>query len=209
MLRWRESAGQPPVRAYNRDNKRKLSDAALPLIWWLWGGLQTDLPSNLLLHLAPTVRDRIFSAAADGREGSGQKRINQLFREVNGRIIGRQTVLTVAQQDDAPKRARDARLQLRDEGYLVLGHQESHPEIARLLHLTVPVKGEWIAIRVTEVNAEDPRPKVFIQRRWWGAAHSRDPTSAAPILARGRLEPQPPGAGPPDMADSTSSGTAE
>lgn len=184
LLRWKSGGGQAEgerVRAYNRDNKRKVSDPALPLIRWLWGGVQTDLPTNLLLHLDPAARQRIFSAA-DGRLGSGQKRINQLFKEVTGRIVGRQTVLTVAQQDDAPKRARDARLLLRPEGYLVLGHQESHPHIAHLLRLTVPVKGEWISVRVAEVDAEDTRPKAFIQGSWWSAAQSSDPTTAAPLL---------------------------
>src|SRR4051812_18145145 len=51
---------------------------------------------------------------------SGQKRVDQLFRDVQGRIVGRQVVLTVAQQDDAPKRARAARLDLQPEGILVL-----------------------------------------------------------------------------------------
>jgi hypothetical protein len=203
LLRWKKPDATRPgvrVRAYNRDNKRKINEAAEPLIRWLWGGPQTDLPSNLLLHMDPAARERVFSAASNRRQGSGQKRINQLFREVTGRIVGRQTVLIVAQQDDAPKRARDARILLRDEGYLVLGHQESHPEIARLLHLTVPVKGEWISIQVAAIDAQDARPKVFVDGRWWGVAQPGDPATAAPVLARGRLEPQP-SVGTPTEAD--------
>ncbi len=197
LLRWREGVvGRPRVRAYNRDNKRKISDAALPLVRWLWGGLQADLPSNLLLHLDPAVRERIFSAASRARQSSGQQRINQLFREVTGRIVSRQTVLTVGQQDDAPKRVREARLQLRSEGYLVLGHQESHPEIARMLQLTVPVKGEWISARVTEVDPGDSRPMVFVQGRWWAVAHTEAPAMVAPVLRGLYLEPQPSRAGP-------------
>lgn len=205
LLRWKKPDPSRPgmrERAYNRDNKRKISDAALPHIRWLWGGLQHDLPSNLLLHLDPLARERIFSAASNRRQGSGQKRINQLFREVTGRIVGRQTVLIVAQQDDAPKRARDSRKLLRDEGYLVLGHQESHPEIARLLHLTVPVKGEWISVRVAAVEERDVRPKVYLQGRWWGIAQPGEPIAAAPSLPRGRLGPQP-SVRPPDAVDAT------
>lgn len=122
-LRWKKApdANGSRVRAYNRDNKRKLSDSTKFDVYWLWGGLQTDLPTNLLRHLDADVRERILTASLPGRRSSGQQRLNQLFREVQGRIVGRQAVLTVGQQDDSPKRARDARKHLRPEGILVLG----------------------------------------------------------------------------------------
>lgn len=82
----------------------------------------------MLLHFYPVARDRILSNGS-----TGQKRIGQLLREVHGRIIGRRTVLTVGQGDDAPKRARDARKNPRHEVLLVLGHRESHPAIAAAL----------------------------------------------------------------------------
>ena len=107
-LRWKvDKESGERVRAYNRDNKRRLDDGSSKDICWLWGGLQTDLPRNLLLEMDSDARQRIFAFPR-----SGQARVNQLFREVQGRVVGRQTVLTVAQQDDAPKRARDARLHL-------------------------------------------------------------------------------------------------
>ena len=84
--------------------------------------MQTDLPRNLLLHMNPDARERIVSFPR-----SGQKRVDQLFQEVQGQIVGRQTELTVGQQDDAPKRARDA------------------------LGLPAPVKGEWIAARLASI----------------------------------------------------------
>jgi hypothetical protein len=184
-LHWKNpTAGADRVRGYNRDNKRKVASAALADIFWLWGGLQRDLPTNLLLHLPSASRERILSA------GSGQRRVNQLFREVTGRIIGRHTVLTVGQQDDAPKRARDARDQLRPEGYVVLGHQEAHPMLARLLGLTVPVKGEWISARLTSVDTSDPRPKVFVDLQWWAVAETADIRMEAPLLPRHALPPQ-------------------
>lgn len=110
-------------RQYNRDNKRRLNDGGLESIRWLWGGLQDDLPANLLLQMDAEKRSVILSP------NSGQQRVNALLREVQGTIIPRSTVLTVAQQDDAMKRPRDARLprHVGDEGYLVLGHQDADP----------------------------------------------------------------------------------
>jgi hypothetical protein len=177
-LRWKLTKDtQQRVRAYNRDNKRKLADERASDIYWLWGGLQNDLPSNLLLGLAADARSRIF---ADTR--SGQKRVNQLFREVQQRIVGRQTILTVAQQDDAPKRARDARIQLRDEGIVVLGHQDMHPKIAQALSLPVPVKGEWIAARLKRVSSTDEGGAFQVDDVRWALADEADPVEEAPEL---------------------------
>jgi hypothetical protein len=181
-LRWNRAG---TARAYNRDNKRKISPDAFYEIFWLWGGVQRDLPTNLLLHLPDDQRRRIFA------ESSGQKRVNQLFREVRGRIVNRSTVLTVAQQDDSPKRARDARIHLRAEGIVVLGHQKMHPEIAKRLELTVPVKGEWISVRLAQVEKTDPRPKVWLEDKWWGVARPEDGVVVAPDTQGMRLPEQP------------------
>lgn len=171
-LRWK--AGDLE-RAYNRDNKRCLANASAEHVYWLWGGLQTDLPRNLLLHLDPEVRGRILSP-----ELSGQKRVDQLFREIQGQIISRQTVLTVAQQEDAPKRARDARIPLREEGIVILGHQDAHPTIAAALELPSPVKGEWIAVRITQVSESDDRPFVIMHGQRWARARDGEPVVAVP-----------------------------
>ncbi|GAB3862519.1 hypothetical protein GCM10028801_28120 [Nocardioides maradonensis] len=177
-LRWRTDKTTGDVRrAYNRDNKRRLADAAAADIYWLWGGLQDDLPRNLLLHMEPAARDRIFSFPR-----SGQARVNQLFREVQESIVSRQMVLTVAQQDDAPKRARDARLKLQNEGLLVLGHQETHPRVAAALGLPVPVKGEWIAVRVVPVEPTDSRPFFSAAEQRWARAQREEPVTPAPKL---------------------------
>lgn len=179
-LRWRQAKdGDGLVRAYNRDNKRRLVDSTVRDIHWLWGGLQTDLPRNLLLHLDGDARARIFAFPK-----SGQKRVDQLFRELQGRIVGRQTVLTVAQQDDAPKRARDARLNLRPEGILVLGHQDSHPGIAVALAIPVPVKGEWISVRVAPVSESDSRPSFTLNGQRWAKAANGEPVVAAPEIPK-------------------------
>lgn len=167
-LRWKRNG----ERAYNRDNKRTLANDSAHLVYWLWGGLQHDLPRNLLLHMESDVRARILSPRL-----SGQKRVDQLFREVQRQIVGRQTVLTVAQQDDAPKRVRDARIPLREEGIVILGHQDAHPRIADALGLPVPVKGEWIAVRVIRVSETDPRPFVTMRGERWAVANDDEPAS--------------------------------
>lgn len=179
-LRWKtdkETGGR--VRAYNRDNKRRLSENSAESVYWLWGGVQNDLPRNLLLQMKPEARSRIFSVPR-----SGQMRVDLLFRELQNTIVGRQTVVTVAQQDDAPKRARDARLHLRKEGILVLGHQESHPLVARALGLPVPVKGEWISVRIVPVGPTDDRPSVAINGQLWARAREGEPITPAPELPK-------------------------
>ena len=136
-LRWRIDKDTGELGApTTATTSAACADRPRPDIYWLWGGLQDDLPRNLLLHMEPAARDRIFSFPR-----SGQARVDQLFREVQESIVSRQMVLTVAQQDDAPKRARDARLNLRKEGLLVLGHQESHPHVAARSGASRPGQG--------------------------------------------------------------------
>lgn len=161
------------VRGYNSDNKRKLKSETFPDIYWLWGGLQIDLPRNLLLHMNPDARGRILSPKL-----SGQRRVNQLFQEIQGQIVGRQTVLTVGQQDDAPKRVRDARKALKPAGIVILGHQDAHPKIAEALGLTVPVKGEWIAVRIVPVSEADSRPSIEMHGQRWALARDEHPQVA-------------------------------
>ncbi|MUT88891.1 restriction endonuclease [Streptomyces sp. Z38] len=185
-LRWKRGRGANGelVRAYNRDNKRKLSDGAKSDVYWLWGGLQTDLPTNLLRHLDPETRERILNASLPGRASSGQQRLNQLFREVQNRLVGRQTVLTVGQQDDSPKRARDARKHLRPEGIVVLGHQGSHPHVARALGLPVPIKGEWISTRLVPAPSDEARQKFSLDGQFWARAREDE-------LSHGEPHPAP------------------
>jgi hypothetical protein len=180
LLRFRKDGN----RQYNRDNKRKISAEGLSQISWLWGGIQHDLPENVLLHMDPELRARVFAS-----QTSGQQRVNALFRELPARLISRAAILTVAQQDDSLKRARDARLpqHLGGEGFLVLGHQEADPYVAQLLKLPVPAKGEFVSCRVTPVDRNDGRPKVFLIDRWWAIATLDDAPSEAPPRERFRI----------------------
>lgn len=170
-LRWRaDKMTGAPVRGYNRDNKRRFKPDAAANVFWLWGGIQTDLPRNLLLHMDAAKRARILSS-----DLSGQKRVDQLFFEVQQQIVGRQTVLAVGQQDDAPKRVRDSRGALRKRGIVILGHQDAHPKIAAALGLPVPVKGEWISVRITPVSGIDTRATISLHGQRWAVARDYDP----------------------------------
>jgi len=122
----------------NRDRKSSLSAEGKKSIYWLVeGGL---LPTNLIAELDPQIRNRIMS------HRSGQARITELFRLVQGVTIPRVAVETVAKQKDPMKRVRDARKELASEGILILGHQGNDPDIAVQYGLKPPRKGEFIAV---------------------------------------------------------------
>ncbi|GII52793.1 hypothetical protein Pth03_11820 [Planotetraspora thailandica] len=145
----------------NQDGKREILAAARSRIRWLVH--HGRLPENLLLKLPEATRQAIFNPpGVKGRGNSGQQRVNQLFRLVQRRIVRREVVLTVAQQDDGPKRVRDARKSLLPEGILILGHQDRHPHIARELNVPIPQQGQWISVQVVPVERDDPRPSTLL-----------------------------------------------
>lgn len=157
----------------NKDQKRRFNDEGIAAIAWLANpGI---LPENLLLRLSEETRAAILDHGL-----SGQQRVNQLFRRVHNKVVRREVVLTVAQQDDGPKRVRDARKALRPEGILVLGHQGSHPGIAEGLKIEVPSKGSWIATRVVRTESEDTNSVVIGDERW-RLATPDDRVCAGPI----------------------------
>jgi hypothetical protein len=127
--------------AKNKDGKRRFNDLGNQSMTWLVESGQ--LPENVLLHLSAEIRDRVLD-----KSKNGQQRVGDLFRLVQKRLISREVLLAVAHQQDGPKRARDARLSLRSDGILILGHQAEHQRIARELGLDVPEKGSWISCRV-------------------------------------------------------------
>ncbi|TRO69800.1 NaeI family type II restriction endonuclease [Streptomyces sp. IB201691-2A2] len=133
----------------NRDGKRTPSAAGREAIQWIIP--EGRLPENILLNLPDADINAIFKTGS-----SGQARTNELFLRVQGRLVNRNTVLTVARQDDSLKRVRDARHHLRSEGIMILGHQKQHPHIARALGLRVPDKGSWISIRVAHADDFEP-----------------------------------------------------
>ena len=150
----------------NQDRKRQLNGRGRLAIVWLAD--EAQLPENLLLHLPNGIRDQILAPAL-----SGQGRVTELFRSVQGRLVRRQVVLTVAQQADGPKRVRDARRLLRSEGVLILGHQRSHRGIAQALALPVPAKGNWVSCTVVPTD-ETTSGAVRIGRSYWRLAGEED-----------------------------------
>ena len=174
LLKFKSNDSGPPRRQYNRDNKRRLNDHGINTVHFLWGGLQ-DLPPNLLRQTSEDKRRAILL------DNSGQQRVNALLREIQGKIVTRPTMLTVAQQKDPLKRVRDARLaeHLGGEGFLILGHQQADPHIARGLGLPVPDKGEFVSCRVVPA-AHDAECRVWLGDGWWRLAHADEPAGPSP-----------------------------
>ncbi|NKE59081.1 restriction endonuclease [Lentzea sp. PSKA42] len=174
------------LTAANRDNKRRLKPEGRSAVVQLWPD-RGVLPKNLLLHMDGAARDRVFSATAKRGNQHGQARVNQLFRELQGVLVSRTVIATVAQQDDFMKRVRGyggARTYLRPEGILVLGHQDNDPAVARDLGLPVPRKGEVVAARVVPASAGDTRSSAEIEGRRWVIAAASDSVYEAPVVPR-------------------------
>lgn len=152
----------------NKDKKRRLNDDGLSAMTWLAN--PGALAENLLLHLDEDTRSSILDDSL-----SGQRRVTELFRRVQQRIIRREVVLTVAQQDDGPKRVRDARKALQPEGVIVLGHQQSHPRIATDLGLATPPKGSWLSCRLVRNRGDGERTAEIGGASWRLARPGDDP----------------------------------
>lgn len=146
----------------NRDGKTSLSAVGRSDIVWLHR--DAVLPPNVLLQVPPEVTATILEPK------SGQQRVNKLFRLVTNRRIGRNTVATVAQQDDYMKRVRangGARTTLRPEGYLILGGDYSiQRDIAVQLGTEVPEPGEFVSVRVKPVDHSNQQSAVIDGRTW-------------------------------------------
>lgn len=183
LVRVRESylRGRP-----NRDAKRQLTAASRRNVRQLWPD-HGKLAENLFLHIDPATRERIFGARARRGALHGQAKTNQLFRSVQRRIIRRAELATVAQQDDFMKRARGnggARTQLRPEGIVVLGHQDTDPLVAAALCLPVPNKGEFVSARVVPARDDRDDPVAVIEGSRWALAQPGDPAVPAPVIPR-------------------------
>ncbi len=171
----------------NRDKKTQLNPRGTSQIKWLFR--DHALPPNILLSLNSTTIEKIFT------KGSGQARINELCRLVTKRRIGRNTVATVAQQEDYMARLRDngtgARTALRAEGYLIVGDYEAHRRVARELHLPRPESGEIVSFQVVPADGTD-RPTVYLDDRNWRVAEPGDSViEPAPKLPTTRREKNP------------------
>lgn len=158
----------------NRDGKRSISKSGRSEIQWLFrNGVMRE---NLLLKLGHDVRAGIMA------EPAGQRRVDELFRRVQGRIVDRNTVETAAKQLDAAKRVRDARKRLRPEGVVILGHQGKDPQVARSLGLAVPEKGTWLAVRLARAESSDARLQAEIGGVGYTVAGADQPCRPAPLI---------------------------
>lgn len=162
----------------NRDAKTQLNVRGNQQIRWLHR--DRELPPNILLSLADEVVEQIFAGE------SGQARVNRLLRTVRGRRIGRNTIATVAQQDDYMARLRDngggARTVLRREGIIIPGDYESHRAVARALDQPVPGPGEVVSIRVVPASGGDAASVFLDGRRWRVAKDTEVVDQPAPRL---------------------------
>jgi hypothetical protein len=162
----------------NRDAKATLNESGRNAIAWIFRN--SPLPPNVLLQLDRAAVDKIMALK------SGQKRINELFRNTLGRRVGRGVIATVAKQDDYMKRVRDnggARSALRPEGILVLGQYKSHAAIARSLGVPAPGPGESISVRITPATSAGVGV-AKIGGRFWRIAQPGDPIEPAPALPK-------------------------
>ncbi|MFD9049839.1 NaeI family type II restriction endonuclease [Streptomyces zaomyceticus] len=169
----------------NGDGKRTISAPQKRRIRWI---IESGaLPKNFLLGLErddPKGLSEII-AASDGYRGAGnggQRRVNALFKRVPGQLVDRTTVVTVARQDDGPKRVRDARKHLREDGYVVLGHLKPHPQIAADLELPIPSKGSWVSARLALALDTEERPSTLIGQQRYALWQEGDACVTAPEI---------------------------
>ncbi|GAB3280752.1 NaeI family type II restriction endonuclease [Microbacterium lacusdiani] len=165
----------------NRDNKTSLNPLGRAAIRWLHR--PGELPPNVLLQADPADIEAIFAKA------SGQQKVNELFRRIQRRRIGRNAVATVAQQDDYMKRVRangGARSALQREGYLILGGDYAGQRaIARDLGIDVPMPGEMVSVQVARAR-DDEVNTALIDGALWRVADPRfDRVMAAPVVPHG------------------------
>lgn len=182
LVRVRADALLPLGR--QRDQKRRLNVFGKDRILWVHHDMQ--MIENTLLHLRSDSVERIFAMR------SGQSAVEQLFREAPRRLVNRSTVVTVAQQVDAGKRVRDARLKLAKEGIVVFGHYEPHPSMASMLGLPVPRLGSFVSARLAPWTEVDEAEHIEIQGSSWRLATMDDPVIGAPELPKqGRSDGRP------------------
>jgi hypothetical protein len=125
--------------APNRDKKRPVTKFGRSQAHWI---IQDEpYPKNLWLEIPPEVRSEIASFK------SGSKRVDALFRLVQGKPIPRSLILGIAPQLDSMKRVRKnggARDSLAKKGIVLLsGNYDC--DIIRELKLPNCTKGEFIS----------------------------------------------------------------
>ena len=173
--------------AGNRDGKRALNDRGRAAVRWLHA--RAPLQENVLIRLPDREVGAIFAA------GSGQQRVNELFRRAQRMRVSRTVVATVAMQDDYMKRVRGgggARDQLRAEGIVIFGDYAGDQVLAAALGLPRPGPGEFVSARLVPRPAE-PGDRVYARSirlagADWLLASAADPAGPRP-RSRSRHSP--------------------
>ncbi|MFJ3096012.1 NaeI family type II restriction endonuclease [Streptomyces hydrogenans] len=152
----------------NRDGKFSLTKNNHSLVDWIW--YRKELKENLLLHLEPQLQQEILAPS------SGQRRVNELFRQIIRKRVDRNVVRTLARQYDYMARVRDdknrtrARPVLREEGIIITGDSTNHRVVAAALGGPVPEKGEFVSFRVARAQPHHgARPSVELDGAPWVA----------------------------------------
>jgi hypothetical protein len=190
LLRAAEANLRP---AGNRDGKRALSERGRAAVCWLHA--RAPLQENVLIRLPGRDVAAIFAA------GSGQQRVNELFRRAQRMRVSRTVVATVAMQDDYMKRVRGgggARDQLRAEGIVIFGDYAGDQVLAAALGLPRPGPGEFVSARLVprpagagagpgpggQVRDRDYARFIRLAGADWLLASAADPAAPAPALPR-------------------------
>ncbi len=167
--------------AGNRDGKRALNDRGRAAVCWLHH--RAALQENALIRMPEQDVAAIFAA------GSGQQRVNELFRRAQRMRVSRTVVATVAMQDDYMKRVRDgggARDALRAEGIVIFGDYAGDQLLASALDLPRPGPGEFVSARLARrVGWHDAYARsIRLDGADWLLASPADPAGPAPVLPR-------------------------
>jgi hypothetical protein len=167
--------------AGNRDGKRTLNERGRAAVCWLHA--RAPLQENALIRLPAAEVAAIFAG------GSGQQRVNELFRRAQRMRVSRTVVATVARQDDYMKRVRDgggARDQLRAEGIVIFGDYAGDQVLATALGLPRPRPGEFVSARLARHSrGHNAYPRTIrLDGADWVLASPGDPGEPAPALPR-------------------------
>jgi hypothetical protein len=165
----------------NRDAKKTLNPIGRAAIRWMWKS--KGIPENVLLRIDSSVARAIMDDLAGAKRG--QKRINELFRRVTNRPIGRGVIATAAQQDDYMKRVRangGARQNLKSEGIVIFGDYNGHREIASRLGLPPMGPGDSMSARLIRVNGPSENAAEISGAWYRSCRENEEPTKPAPDL---------------------------
>ena len=162
----------------NRDGKTTLNQDGRLAIRWIFRS--AGFSPNVLLQLADEDVALIFEAK------TGQGRLDQLFRLAQERRIHRNTIATVAQQQDYMKRVRangGSRSNLQAEGFLIPGGDyAAHRRVAAQFGVPIPEPGEVVSFRVAPAGPDDPIAVKLEGRLWRRASQDETLVVPAPVL---------------------------